>query len=314
MRTPPTARTPIRSSRPPFFRGLLLLLAFAAAAGCCRAATWSVERIPHVQRADRDRYVSDPDGILSRGAVAHIDSVCGALRARGLAQMAVVAVGDIEGGDAFDFAIELFRSWGVGRKGADDGVGILLVRDLREIRFVTGGGVEGVLTDALCKRIQVRCMLPEFRRGDYDAGMVAGVDAVAAVLTGAGEELRAESDDEPSAGEVLLLLGALFLGALLVLWLYARRLRRCPRCGKSALVPESRQLAGLTPGYRLIDHIYRCEHCGHRVRRRERRPRDNGFGGGPFVGGFGGGSFGGGSVGGGFGGGSFGGGGAGSKW
>ena len=151
---------------------LLLVGALPALAGSYRP-----DEIPNVQRVDRRRYVSNPDGILSAGAVARIDSLCASLRERGLAQVAVVAVDDIEGGDAFSFAVELFRSWGVGSAESDNGLGILLVKELREIRFVTGGGLEGILPDALCKRIQLNYMLPAFREGDYSAGMVAGAAA-----------------------------------------------------------------------------------------------------------------------------------------
>lgn len=151
-----------------------------------RAEGYRTEEIPNVQLTDRNRYVSNPDGILQAAAVARIDSLCGSLRRQGIAQVAVVAVDEIAGDDVFTFAVDLFRRWGVGRAGDDNGVGILLVRDRREIRFVTGYGVEGVLTDALCKRIQTQLMLPRFRTGDYSGGMVAGVEAVAAVLTGSG--------------------------------------------------------------------------------------------------------------------------------
>ena len=121
--------------------------------------------------------VSNPDGILSEGAVSRIDEVCAALRAKGLAQVAVVAVDDIESGDAFSFAIELFRRWGVGDARNDNGLGVLLVKDRHEIRFVTGGGLEGVLPDAICKRIQMQFMLPAFREDDFDRGMTEGIDA-----------------------------------------------------------------------------------------------------------------------------------------
>ena len=75
---------------------LLLVGALPALAGSYRP-----DEIPNVQRMDRRRYVSNPDGILSAGAVARIDSLCASLRERGLAQVAVVAVDDIAGGDAF---------------------------------------------------------------------------------------------------------------------------------------------------------------------------------------------------------------------
>ena len=173
-------------------RSLLFCLLFLAAAVPAAAGTYRVEEIPHVQRADRRRYVSNPDGILSPDAVARIDAVCASLRERGLAQVAVVAVDDIAGGDTFSFAVELFGRWGVGGAESDNGLGILLVKDLREIRFVTGGGVEGVLPDALCKRIQLRYMLPAFREGNYDAGMVAGVEAAAHLLDGGDHDLGEE--------------------------------------------------------------------------------------------------------------------------
>ena len=90
---------------------ILCLLLFASLAA--QARSYRAEDIPNVQRADRTRYVSNPDGILSPGAVARIDSVCGALRDRAIAQVAVVAVDDIAGGDVFDFAVDLFTQWGV---------------------------------------------------------------------------------------------------------------------------------------------------------------------------------------------------------
>lgn len=148
------------------------------------ARPYGVEEIPNVQIGDRYRFTSNPDGILSSSAVAEIDSLCYSLRHRALAQVAVVAVEDIRGDDLFSFAHTLFSQWGVGRADSDNGLGILLVVDRREVRFVTGPGLEGVLPDALCKRIQMRYMLPYFREGDYSAGMVAGLRAVASVLEG----------------------------------------------------------------------------------------------------------------------------------
>ena len=175
-------------------RNIAILCLLLACALPALAGTYRADEIPNVQRMDRRRYVSDPDGILSPAAVAHIDSVCASLRERGLAQVAVVAVDDIAGGDTFSFAVDLFRSWGVGSAKSNNGLGILLVKDLREIRFVTGGGLEGILPDALCKRIQLNYMLPAFREGDYSAGMVAGVGAAATILEGGEVDLGGDAD------------------------------------------------------------------------------------------------------------------------
>ena len=114
-----------------------------------------MEEIPNVQINNRYRFTSNPDGILSEGAVARIDSICYDLRHRGIAQTAVVAVAEIDSDDVFEFAYNLFSKWGVGSK-SNSGIGILLVEEAREIRFITGYGVEGVLPDAICKRIQLQ--------------------------------------------------------------------------------------------------------------------------------------------------------------
>lgn len=291
---------------------LLLLLVLPAG-----AATYRVEDVPNVQRIDSRRYVSNPDGILSAETVARLDALCALLRERGLAQVAVVAVDNIEGGDTFSFAVDLFDRWGVGGKKSNNGLGILLVRDLREIRFVTGGGVEGVLPDALCKRIQMRYMLPAFRNGDYDAGMLAGVEAAAQLLEGGDPDL--ETGEELPGWFILFLVGGFIVLPLGVgLWRHYAS-RRCPRCHRCTLQLDARQVVHTSPSFREVESTYVCRHCGEVVRRRSRQSRGNGFGGGSgggmIIGGGGfGGGFGGGSIGGGFGGGSFGGGGAGSKW
>ncbi len=278
------------------------------------AKTYRVEDVPNVQLRDSRRYVSNPDGILDNATVMRIDTVCANLRAEGLAQVAVVAVDDIEGGDAFSFAIELFREWGVGREDVNNGLGILLVRDLREIRFVTGGGIEGVMTDAMSKRIQIEAMLPRFREGDYDGGMVAGMTAVADVLRGGELAFGAEESDDLRT--ILPAIAVMAVVMLLVLGVAYVRAKRCPKCGRMALRQTSSNVVSLTRTYRIIETTYLCSRCGHVFRRRTRSPRDThiGGGGGTFIGGMGGGLGRGGSFGGGFGGGSFGGGGAGSRW
>lgn len=301
-------------------RKLLLLFLLLTALPVVYAATYRVDQIPNVHLGDRTRYVSNPDGILSATAVARIDSVCSGLRARGIAQVAVVAVGDIASDDVFTFAMDLFRKWGVGRADDNNGLGILFVEDRREIRFVTGGGLEGVLPDAICKRIQLNYMLPSFREGDYSAGMVAGVEAVAARLEGSELDLGIadpDSDQLPAWAIFAIVLGFVVLPMGIVMINYIRQ-KRCPKCHKLTLCQESSRVLQVTHAYRLVEYTYVCSNCGEVVKRQSRNLRDDNFrggaGGGTILGGgFGrGGGFGGG--GGSFGGGSFGGGGAGSRW
>ena len=94
---------------------------------------------------------------------------------------------------AFDFAHRLLNEWGVGKKGKNNGLVILLVTDQRCIQFYTGYGLEGDLPDAICKRIQTRDMIPYLKDGNWDAGMVAGVRAVCGRLDGS---MVNDTDDE----------------------------------------------------------------------------------------------------------------------
>lgn len=297
---------------------LLLLVFFYAAA---EARPYSVEEIPNVQLSNRYKFTSNPDGILSQAAVARIDSICYDLRHRGIAQTAVVAVAEIDSDDVFEFAYELFSKWGVGSK-SNSGIGILLVEDAREIRFVTGYGVEGVLPDAICKRIQMQYMLPYFRNGDYNSGMVAGVEAIRSVLNGSeldagGNDDYISCDDEPVVG-IIAFFALMMIGGMVVLYLAIRASQRCPNCKEIALQKDSARVISRNFGATTYEDTYICAKCGTVVKRKRQdydSSHNNRGGGGPII--MGGGGFGrggGGSFGGGWGGGSFGGGGAGSRW
>ncbi|MBQ1953767.1 MAG: TPM domain-containing protein, partial [Alistipes sp.] len=250
--------------------------------------------------------------------VAKIDSICYDLRHRGIAQTAVVAVSEIDSDDVFDFAYELFSEWGVGSS-SNSGIGVLLVEEAREIRFVTGYGVEGALPDAICKRIQTSYMLPHFRNGDYSSGMVAGLEAIRAVLNGSeldagGNDDYVDDDDEAALAMVVFFV-LVIIGSAIVVLIVDRASRKCPRCQQLTLQKDSVRVVSRDFGVTNYEDTFVCTNCGHSLKRK-RQDYDashNNRGGGPII--MGGGGFrGGGSIGGGWGGGSFGGGGAGSRW
>ena len=297
---------------------LLLLVFFYTAA---EARPYSVEEIPNVQLSNRYKFTSNPDGILSQAAVARIDSICYDLRHRGIAQTAVVAVAEIDSDDVFEFAYELFSKWGVGSK-SNSGIGILLVEEAREMRFVTGNGVEGALPDAICKRIQTQYMLPYFRNGDYSSGMVSGVEAIRSVLNGSeldtgGNDDYISSEEEPIFG-IIAFFALMMIGGMVVLYLAIRASQKCPNCKEIALQKDSARVISRDFGATTYEDTYICAKCGTVVKRKRQdydSSHNNRGGGGPII--MGGGGFGrggGGSFGGGWGGGSFGGGGAGSRW
>ena len=300
---------------------LLIILLTLTIWQAAEARAYRTEDIPNVQVENRYRFTSNPDGILDEWAVAQIDSICYDLRHRGIAQTAVVAVREINTDDVFEFAYELFSKWGVGSK-SNSGIGILLVEEAREIRFVTGYGVEGVLPDALCKRIQTQYMLPHFRNGDYSRGMVAGVEAIRSVLN--GSELDAGGnddyiDEEDALAGIVAFFAIVILGSMIIVLIVDRKSRTCPSCKQITLQKDSARVISRNFGATTYEDTYVCTKCGTIVKRKRQdydSNSNNRRGGGPIImGGFGrGGSFGGSSFGGGWGGGSFGGGGAGSRW
>lgn len=296
---------------------LLLLIGLVV-----EARPYRTKDVPNVQIENRYRFTSNPDGILDARAVAQIDSICYDLRHRGIAQTAVVALKEIDTDDVFEFAYELFSEWGVGSK-SDSGIGVLLVEEAREIRFITGYGMEGVLPDAICKRIQTEYMLPHFRRGDYSQGMVAGLEAIRSVLNGSeldvgGNDDYAEDDEEAAwalAGFFIIVI----IGAMVIVIIADRASRTCPTCKQRTLQKENVRVISHNFGATTYEDTFVCTKCGTVVKRKRQdydSSSNNRRGGGPIImGGMGRGSFGGGSsFGGGWGGGSFGGGGAGSRW
>lgn len=303
-------------------RRLLIIILATLCCTLASARSYDIEDIPNVQIENRYRFTSNPDGILSQNAVALIDSICYDLRHRGIAQVAVVAVKEIDSDDVFDFAYKLFSHWEVGSK-SDSGIGVLLVEEAREIRFVTGYGIEGVLPDAICKRIQTQYMLPHFRRGDYSSGMVMGMRAIRAQLN--GSELDAGGNDdyiEDESEDIWAIVGFMsfiILFTIFIIILIDRQTRKCPKCKQLTLQKESTQLISKHFGVSTYQDTYVCTNCGNRVNRNRQENNSANHrrgGGGPIImgGGFGQGFGGGGSFGGGWGGGRFGGGGAGSRW
>lgn len=181
---------------------LSLLLLTALSSAVMIARSYKVDEVPNVHLSDRTRFVSNPDGILSPAAQNEVDSTMSRLRRSTSAEMVVVVIDDIDGADINSYANNLFNLWGLGKKDNNNGVLMLVARDARKAVIRTGPGVEGILTDATCGRILRNDMFPAFRRNDYDGGIIAAANAVAARLGDpqAAEEIRSKIDDPDFGG------------------------------------------------------------------------------------------------------------------
>lgn len=163
-------------------RGFLLGIV-AAFAWCCLLAAqegYTVKTVPNLRLSDRYNHVSNPDGIITPQDVAQINRILNGLEDSLSIEVAVVALNSIGDEDISVFAADLFREWGIGKKGEDNGLLILLVTGQRAVKFETGYGLEGTFPDAISARIQQRYMIPDFRENRFSAGMLSGVEALSA--------------------------------------------------------------------------------------------------------------------------------------
>jgi uncharacterized protein len=99
-------------------------------------------------------------------------------------QIVVLLVPTTEPESIEQYGIRVVDEWKLGRKGVDDGVLLLIAKNDRALRIEVGRGLEGVLTDAMSRRIIDNIIVPHFRSGNYAEGVRAGVDAIAALLEG----------------------------------------------------------------------------------------------------------------------------------
>jgi len=281
--------------------------------GCLMVAAkvYKPADIRPVHLEDRNRYVCNPDGILSQEAVSRIDAAFRTIEDSTGIQTLVAVVGDIDPDDCFEFAHQIGETVGVGRSSSDNGLVILLSTGERCIQFATGYGIEGILPDALCKRIQVRYMNDHFADNEWDEGMVAGAEALKEIL------LKGEYEDDDDTLDfvagILTVIGLSLFVIGLVIYI-DRKSRKCPKCGHIALKQVSISTISKKNGVKKEAITLKCTHCGF-ITSRERTSyySTGGHGPGPHIGG--GGHFGGGgSFGGSYGGGHFGGGGAGSRF
>jgi uncharacterized protein len=222
--------------------------------------------------------VVDQADLLSPQTEARITRALADLEATDSTQVAVLTIPTLAGESLDGYALHVAHDvWHLGQKGKDNGVLILVVRDDHKVRIEVGYGLEGGLTDLVAGRIVDQVMIPHFRQGDWDGGLLAGTQAVIQAVHG-------EFSAPPAAHKrrVHRPIDGLF-GLLLFLFIIGRLFGGRRRLGYG--VPFG--LGGLG---------------GYYLGRRGFGGRHGGFGGGGFGGGFGGG------------GGGFGGGGASGSW
>lgn len=213
----------------------LFLFFLLGVSGALFATAYTPSSVPNPKEQNRTHYVANPDGILSAQAVEQMNRVCAQIDQLSEVEIAVVALEQKADTYALEeFAQALFRTWGIGKKGKNTGVLVLLITSSHEIRIHTGGGVEGLLPDGVCSDI-IAQMIPYFKQNQWDKGLQTGLNQLGAILT--TDEARAELLLEyvPKEHEwteldyLMLYIGLAFL-VLLLLSIHAyRELNRTPK-------------------------------------------------------------------------------------
>ncbi len=122
--------------------------------------------------------VVDDAQILSPATEQRLTGELAALETQTGHQVVVATLPNLQGYEIEDFGYQLGRAWALGRKGEDDGAILLVAPAERKVRIEVGYGLEPVLTDALSSVILQTKLLPQFREGRMEQGVIDGTEAL----------------------------------------------------------------------------------------------------------------------------------------
>jgi uncharacterized protein len=128
--------------------------------------------------------VNDYAGMLSPEAENRIETLLKDLEAKDSTQVVVLTVPSLDGDSLEDFSMRVAERWKIGRQRLDNGAILVIARDDRKVRIEVGYGLEGLLTDLTAGRIIRDRIVPEFRAGRFDQGVLNGVAALTEVVRG----------------------------------------------------------------------------------------------------------------------------------
>ncbi|HCW06333.1 MAG TPA: hypothetical protein DGG95_03095 [Cytophagales bacterium] len=157
--------------------------------------------------------VHDDAHALKQETVDHLEKSLKAYEDSTSNQIAILLIQSLDGDVIEEYSIRVAEKWKLGQKGKDNGVLLLVAVDDHKMRIEVGQGLEGVLTDALSSRIIRNEIAPEFRRGDYDAGVIAGISGIIKAI---GGEYKADNSTISSFDIALIIIAILFFGGVLV--------------------------------------------------------------------------------------------------
>lgn len=127
-------------------------------------------------------WVNDFATIMDQSEARSLESLLSELSQKTGDEVAVLTLPTIEGNDIDSSASEIYKSWGIGKKGNDTGVLILVAVQEHKVRIEVGYGLESILPDGKCGEIIRDKMVPYFKSGAYGQGLISGTVEVAKIL------------------------------------------------------------------------------------------------------------------------------------
>ena len=188
------------------FARLALLCVLLA---CSRGEAETVEQVINPKRASNS-WVSDMARVLDADTRRKLNGLANGLERRTGTEMAIVTIESADGLEPKPFATALFNRWGIGKRGSDNGVLLLLVMEARRVEVETGSGVGQILPDARVQSILNERAVPRFREGDYSGGVLASArEMIRAIERAQGARLAAptarQKPTAKSSGKVRVL-------------------------------------------------------------------------------------------------------------
>ena len=177
---------------------------------CLPQLTQAQQAVPNLSAR-----VIDQTGTLSSSEVASLDQVLSAFEKRKGSQLAVLIVKTTAPESIEQYGIRVADQWKLGRKKIDDGAILIIAKADRTLRIEVGYGLEGALTDATSKRIIDDIIVPRFKQQDFYGGVVAGIQAIIAVVDGEPLPLPAKND-QFTEDDVFQVLPVVFIAALIL--------------------------------------------------------------------------------------------------
>ncbi len=166
-------------------------------------------------------YVTDQTGTLTSSQISDLETKLSSFDKQTSTQVVVFMIGTLGDGSLEDRSHDIAEQNGVGKKSKNNGVLLFIVKDDRKLRIEVGYGLEGALTDAISDQIIRKEIAPQFKQGNYYAGINAGVEAIIKVTKGEYTQDTKNNNDSGFGGLLcgLPVIFVLFFGFIVLMFI-----------------------------------------------------------------------------------------------